>query len=492
MAWLRRNPLAAFLPLQAILYLWNLALLSPWMDEAGTLGMEYHPLDELLRFAGADVHPPLYYLLLYGWQRIPLGLDWAVQARALSVIFALLGTVALDRLWGSRLGERAKFTLLGLWTLSPCLLLYARMSRSYSLQALLAIVVAYLLLEYVERPSWRSGVLLALGLCTALYTHYAAGLALLATANLALLYRRRWREAIGIDAALAVGYLPWIWRLATSLSSWGGSVRNYTLTGSSVLEIPVKLVYWSVSFVMGEAMPDAILVAGGLLLPVVAWALWRGVRRTPEVAWTAGLLATIGIIGVARWVSYPFVPARMLFVLPFFLMLVARGVEEWRWGKAVVTAMLLLSLNGIWSYFHKTGFRNKQYPMPMTEMVEGIMRNSSADDSVILVDSTNSDPIAVMYVLNGQRALLRTDDPATQAVLDRKLADPRIRTVWFLRNTRDVSPEGLNARYEAQLRSGMSVRVHEYEPYTALERALMRTPEPPRYFTELLEFQRER
>ena len=108
MAWLRRNPLAAFLPLQAVLYLWNLALLSPWMDEAGTLIVVGRPLPELLRFAAADVHPPLYYLLLFGWQRLPLGLDWTVQARALSVIFALLGTVALDRLWGSRLGERGR------------------------------------------------------------------------------------------------------------------------------------------------------------------------------------------------------------------------------------------------------------------------------------------------------------------------------------------------------------------------------------------------
>jgi hypothetical protein len=243
---------------------------------------------------------------------------------------------------------------------------------------------------------------------------------------------------------------------------------------------------------MGEAVPDAVLVLGSLLLPVVAWAVWRGARRTPDVAWIAGSLAAIGFVGVARWVSYPFVPARMLFVLPFVLMLVARGLEEWRWGKPAIAAMLALALSGIGCYFQKTGFRNKQYPIPMVQIVEGMMRNSSAGDSVILVDSTNSDPIAVMYVVNGQREVLRTGDPATPAALQRKIADPRIRTFWFLRNTHDVSAEGLDARFEAQLRPGTTLTVHPYEPYTPLERALMRNSDPPRYFTELLEFRRER
>ena len=103
--WLRRHPLAAFLPLQMLIYCWNLGLLSPWGDEAGTLLAMRGSLTGLIQFAANDVHPPLYYLLLYSWLKIPLGLDWAVQARLLSVAFALLGTVALDRLWAVRFEE---------------------------------------------------------------------------------------------------------------------------------------------------------------------------------------------------------------------------------------------------------------------------------------------------------------------------------------------------------------------------------------------------
>ena len=507
-AWLRRHPLAAFLPLQALLYCWNLAELAPWGDEAGTLLAVRGPLDSLIQFAARDVHPPLYYLLLYYWQIIPLRIDLAVQARLLSVLFALLATVALDQLWGAYLEERARLTLLALWTLSPCLLLYARMCRSYSLQALLAIVAAAWLARVAAKSTWRNAALLALALLAALYTHYAAGVALIAAANLTLFFRRRWRAALAIDCAIAIGYLPWIWRLAVSLTSWGSNARNYTLTGSRVLEVPVKFAYWSMSFVMGEAVPDWLLVLGALLLPWLAAVAWRGARRSPEVAWLAAALAAIGFIGVARWVSYPFVPARMLFVLPFFLLLIAQGASRGataraeggipRWGNLAVAAMLLLSLSGVWCYFHKTGFRNKQYPLPMQEIAARILRESTARNSAILVDSTNSDPVALAYALYPQRSILQTSLPETPAALTGLLADPRVRIVWFLRNTHDVSPTGLNAQFQAQIRARMAETIHPFEPYTPLERVILGTPmgtawgtrEAPRYFHELLEFRR--
>src|ERR1019366_479335 len=105
MGWLRKHPVAAFLPLQALLCFWNLGLLSPWMDEAETLMVARRPVREILRFVSEGVHPPFFFLLVHAWQRLPLGLDWAVQARALSVVFALAATVAVDRLWASRLAD---------------------------------------------------------------------------------------------------------------------------------------------------------------------------------------------------------------------------------------------------------------------------------------------------------------------------------------------------------------------------------------------------
>jgi hypothetical protein len=233
-----------------------------------------------------------------------------------------------------------------------------------------------------------------------------------------------------------------------------------------------------------------MLLLGALLIPLAAFLAWKGARGTPELAWIGGTLALIGFIGVARWVSYPFVPARLLFVLPFFVMLVARGAElRPGVGRIAIPALLLVCATGISCYFEKAGFRNKQYPIPMREIAGEILHNSSAEDSAILVDSTNSDPIAMEYELHG-RSFLQTSRPGTQAAIDQALADPRIRTVWFLRNTHDVSPEGWDARFDTELRSRMHATVHSYEPYSPLERTLMRSPDAPRFFHELIEYRR--
>jgi hypothetical protein len=210
-------------------------------------------------------------------------------------------------------------------------------------------------------------------------------------------------------------------------------------------------------------------------------------------------MTAIGFIGVARWVSYPFIPARMLFVLPLFLLLAAAGATAHRRaGTLAMAAMLTLSLTGIWCYFHKTGFRNKQYPMPMAEIAARISRQSTASDSVTLVDSTNSDPAAMAYALGPSLPILRTGAPETEPEIGRRLADPHLRTVWFLRNTHDVSAGGLDQRFEALLQREMRQRemrpaVHAYEPFSPLETWMMRRlwmGNPPLHFQELIEFRR--
>jgi hypothetical protein len=462
------------------------------MDETTTLAWARLPIGGVIRAAAADIHPPLYYMLVWAWQRIPLGLDWAVQARALSALFVLVATVAVDRYWLRGLRPSARYSYLALWTLSPGLLLYSRMCRSYSLQALIAVVAAAWLLRFAEKPSRKSGAAAALGIAAALYTHYVPGLALLAAANVLLWRKRRLRDAAAIDALCAAAYLPWIWKLAASLGVWA-SHSVYAAAGGGPVETALKLGYWAMSLAMGEAVPDGLLAPGALLLALAAVLALTAARRNPELGWLAGTAAAAGFLGVMRWVSYPFVPARMLFVFPLLLLLFVIGAAAHRRaGLAAIAGALILSLSGIWCYFHKTGFRNKQYPMPMAEIAASIRAGSTAADSAVLVDGANSDPPALAYALGAERPVLSTADPAAPEAVSRLLADPGIRTVWFLRNTHDVSG-GLNAQLEARLGGAMTVHAHPYEPFTPLEIRMaqaMGMENPPPYFHELLEFRR--
>jgi len=164
-----------------------------------------------------------------------------------------------------------------------------------------------------------------------------------------------------------------------------------------------------------------------------------------------------------------------------------------RIGRVAMAGMLAASLSGIWCYFHLEGFRNKQYPLPMAEIGARILAESTAADSAVLVDSSNSDIFGLRYALRDSRAVLATEDPQAAAKVAQWLADPGIRKIWFLRNTHDVSPEGLDARFAAMMGARMRVDAYGYEPFTTLEVRLMRAlgmKDSPEYFHELLEYQR--
>src|SRR5512135_3506739 len=134
---------------QAVLMTYRLDLLPMWNDELFTVRAAQQTLGAMLEMVRGDVHPPLYFLLAHYWIRIFPGWiqtapnDVLVQLRVLSVVFALLATIALDRLWLKHAPPRLRAWCLALWTFSACLLLYSRMARSYSLQVLGFVVVCW-------------------------------------------------------------------------------------------------------------------------------------------------------------------------------------------------------------------------------------------------------------------------------------------------------------------------------------------------------------
>src|SRR6516165_5795502 len=133
----QRHPLIWALPLQALLLLWNLDLLDPWGDEWSTLTTQVsQPVSQVVPID--PMHPPLYHVLLHYWNQLPWTLSPVATMRAMSVVWALVATIVIYALWLRREGPRFQAMFLGLWTLSPCLLLHARMARSYSMQLALA------------------------------------------------------------------------------------------------------------------------------------------------------------------------------------------------------------------------------------------------------------------------------------------------------------------------------------------------------------------
>src|SRR6185437_16752126 len=67
---------------------YHLADRSLWFDEAFCWRLMQFPFGEMIRRVGLDNHPPLYFILLYGWSGLFGDSVWAL--RSLSVLLGCL------------------------------------------------------------------------------------------------------------------------------------------------------------------------------------------------------------------------------------------------------------------------------------------------------------------------------------------------------------------------------------------------------------------
>jgi hypothetical protein len=464
---------------QAALLTHRLDLLPMWGDELFTVRAAQQPVGAMVEMVRGDIHPPLYFLLAHYWIRITPG-DVLIQLRLLSVVFALLATIALDRLCLKNVPPRLRLWCLLLWTFSACLLLYSRMARSYSLQVLGFVVVCWAAWRWSQEfASWKRLLICAASLTALLYTHYAPGFAVWAGVN-ALFLPHAWKGAprrpgrwLAANAIVLAAYLPWL-LLTSMLAAWRAKPGLLLVTGNALAESGVKLAYWVFSFFYGEAIPVWMLPVTALLALPVAWLLWSGLRTAREWRFPIAVTTLLGFVGVAGWVSYAFGPARLLFLLPLAVLAIAAGANSHpRAGSVIAAALLAANLVGIGSYFEARDLLNIGYMAPLDRIAADIAGNSSAADTIVLVDGPNLSGVVLGYYLPGftTRQIYTAQDAETAR---REIANPVIRHVWLVRNPRDITPGHVLERLETGLRSSWQGQLHPYLSFSPTLKALLR------------------
>jgi hypothetical protein len=491
----KRWILPGVLLLQAILLLARLDLLSLWGDELFTLETVAKPVGQMLDVLRGDVHPPLYYLLVKGWIQLPLPWDLPERIRAFSALCVLATTAMLDVFWLRRIKTYKRMLVLALWTVSPAVILYGRMGRSYSMQAAVVVLALYLVWRLRLMPGWGAMAAAAGGTLLTLYTHYLPGVAIVSACTAVLLVEAvrdgRWRSFglwMGSLAIVAAGYAPWILTLGNSIVKWGeasGISARYAVSPDPWMSQLVKAGYTFVALAFGECLPVWAAPLCVLVVPLLVVMLARLPRRGDAFTWLLLVSAAVGYVGAARWVSYPFIAARLLWVLPFFWLWMATNTDVARWRRWALYLLLFADDASLLSYYRVDNFLNKGYASPLREMA------ASVHGGMVIADTYNTDFRTFAWYV-GKAAEVRFADAATAGRI-REEAQAQ-QTVWVLRNTHDISPGKLVTQLEAAVCAGRRVSRHEYLPYAAWQKEVMRVmgiAEPPAYFLELTECSRQ-
>ena len=203
-----------------------------WLDEVCTKDFNAGTLASVVRTYAADVHPPLYGILLHLWGTVVGTSEQAL--RGYSAAFSFVSLLCAVWLVRDVTGDGWMALAAGLMlAVNPLDIWHARDARMYAQAACLATMAACVLWRWLQRkgvtsPPRRLAAAYGLLAILLLYTHYLASI-LLGSQVLAVLLlfsvRRRWRDAAYLLAAAAAAFasfVPWaifVLRFRPSLSS---------------------------------------------------------------------------------------------------------------------------------------------------------------------------------------------------------------------------------------------------------------------------------
>jgi len=313
-----------------------------WYDEAFSVLVARLPLRQLLAATAADVHPPLYYMLLRAWLHVVDGLPLAMRARSLSFVLSLV----VLALWAlvlrhERLDGVTREVAWWIALIVPSQVWFAAEARMYMLLTALVLALWRVL-------HWRRSV--ARAIATA-----ALVLGVLLTHNAGLVYVAV--LVLFVQPSVA-SVLPWSvgvvsWALLWGLPSMAGQVAA-TSSGYWVwlpnLGTVVYMLYRSV-FYAGETTPEMLTNLSGLVFGACTfWAVLHAIRQRVRTIWVPVLVVVV-LVALSYILGHGVLLHRVLLPASLFLSIswasVLMEVDEYPFSAAFAVTFAVLWLTSI-------------------------------------------------------------------------------------------------------------------------------------------------
>lgn len=446
---------------------------SVWFDEAYVVRISLFPLQAipaLLRTA--EFHPPLFYVLMKAWIGVAGFREAAIRvpSACFSVLAAGLTYAVARRVASEPVGLLSALLV----SLSPFAVMAGQDAKMYALLGALTLASMLALSESIERDRTMQWGAYVLATTLMVYTHYLGFLVVLAQGIWVVWFERahlrRWLLGVLI---IAICFAPWgpsFWSQITRTPPGGWGEHASLLDVSQLLGLYAfggSLVGMPSFFFKNTTLGP--FEEGLLLLPFLA-VVWRGIRAfMPEGRGLAFLgLPLIVPIGVTFAVSLnkPLFEARWFsFLLPFYAMLLARGIldvaEHFRDHHREIAAglaagLLLYSVPVFTRYYGDPHFR----PYQWREAATLVRSRARPGDLFVYGDYQNE--LAFTYYFGATPAevllLPKQDIPGIRRLAARY---PRL---WMIvappmsEATVDQTLEGLRGAYTTVGRSGFSGR----------------------------------
>lgn len=366
------------------------------MDEAySVLLVRRNPI-EIVRGTAADVHPPLYYLILK--LSALIGGESLLKYRVVTVLATwlnlfCLGAGMIRKRWGNRISVFYLFWFgLTYSTLDKSVLI-----RMYSWSAFFVMAAGLFAFAYYEKGKKKDYVMAILMTIAAMYTHYYAVMAVftLWVILLGVVLVKRRKDVGKILLAgiiIAIGYLPWMGTLYQQSSK---VADHYWITN----------FYWdewraSPALLMESSLTGIGAALYFLALVMVVVAILRrnyaALSAFGVFVGTMSLAAFLSIFIAPIWTTRYLYVAWGMFSLGMAIVMGQEGGKHYRFIHCVMAGMLC-----IMAFFSvKNVMQNELMTSTAEEWVEFVEGNIEEGDYVIADDPYEQRLVYEFYMPN--------------------------------------------------------------------------------------------
>lgn len=355
---------------------------SIWEDEAFTLRIIQYSYLELIQYTAADVHPPLYYLLLKSVEDVCALISTNISfAIIIAKLFSVVSYVLTALLCWKKIKDSESKTIAWMAILcliaAPKLIEYGIEIRMYG-WAVFFVTGAFLYAKDImeNRGTIRHWILLVVfSLCSA-YTHNFALIAMAAVWLYLLIWiikirAMQYKKWFGFGIVTALGYLPWFIVLINQVQA---VANDYWI---SDIDIPTVSSY--ITFV----------IPGCLVFVLVAAVFTAHSQiKTTENTWSGvvGILipVTTLVIGLAiSLILRPILTSKYL--IPGVLCLWIGVLLIWQ-KMSKGNKMIVVSILAISFVASCLGLIVSEYSLGVKANISLALIKSMAEDSVIYVE----------------------------------------------------------------------------------------------------------
>jgi len=440
-----------------VLNLYGLTKTSLWHDEAFSMLLPQYSFAEMIKRAGLDVHPPLYYILLRPWFAL-LG-ESLFSLRAFSALFSLLSTLLIYFLVKKVFKNNAAALLsTALFAFSSFQIQYAREGRMYSIGTFFVIASSWLLIKALESNNWKTWTLYSIMAVAGIYTHYYVIFSIVGQAlfiahwiirqnrfNVKKLLRSK-ALRLGLFSCILIAliFAPWLPYFARQVSQ---VQENYWIPPMNKWSIPATIFKMLVGKDINthEKALQVLMIAIIITLLGIIFLIVKKINSQSK--WLMILLFTTPFLGAAllSLKRAIYLDRYFIFCQPFLAIMIALAVMEIKKRpirKAIVIILTLFTVLSFPFYWQRLKVAQKPGIKPIAEYLN---KEVEADHG-LYVGSSFVYFIFQYYNETGIKPLLYADGPLSHfsgtALLDEQnmvrsigLDSKKYNTVWMLNTT---------------------------------------------------------